>query len=184
MIAREEALNLIKKYIRNKDRLKASLAVEAILKKLARRFEEDEKLWSLTGLLHNLDYEYTEEDQQNRGKISTQILDGLIPDEAMKAIQANNYINTDYLPETSLDKALIAAEAAACLIISTLNASYTRDVEDIDIRLLYENFKDESFAPNCNRDRIKLCNDNELDVQEFLSICLDAFVDIKDKLNI
>ena len=183
MIGRDEALSLIKKYIRDTDRLKSSLAVEAILKKLARRLEEDEEVWGLTGLLHNLDYEYTEGDQYNRGIVSSQVLEGLITDESLKAIKANNYINTDYLPETSLDKALISAEAACCLIMHTLKASYTKNIEDIDVKLLFENYKDNSFAPNCNRNRIKLCNDNEMDVQEFLSICLDALIGIKDKLN-
>lgn len=183
MIARNEVLSLIKNYLRNEDRIKASMVVEAILRRLAKRFEEDEELWGITGLLHNLDYEYTEDDQHNRGVISAQVLDGLIPEEALNAIKANNYINTDHLPETPLDKALISAEAVTCLILSTLKVSHTQNIEDIDVKLLFEKFEDSSFAPSCNRNRMKLCNDLGLDVKEFLSLSLDAFLGIKEKLD-
>ncbi len=184
MITRDEALTLINKYIREKKNFRTSLAIEAILKKLARRLGENEEIWGLTGLLHNIDYEYTVEDQQKRGVLSAQLLDGLLPKEVINAIRANSYINTDYLPETPLDKALISAESAACLIFATLGASYTHSIEDIDIMLLFENFKDASFASDCNRDRIKLCNHIEMTVKEFLSLCLDAIQDIQNTIEI
>jgi len=183
MIARDEALAIINKYIRNKENFRTALAVEAILKRVAKRLEEDEELWGLTGLLHNIDYEYTVEDQQKRGVLSAQVLDGLLPEEGINAIKSNNYINTDHLPETSLDKALISVESATCLIIATLKASYTHSIRDIDVKLLFENFKDTSFAPNCNRSRIKLCNDIEMVVEDFLGLCLNAIQDIQNTLE-
>ncbi|HDQ16026.1 MAG TPA: phosphohydrolase [Bacteroidetes bacterium] len=183
MISRQEALNLINKYIRKKENIGISLAVEAVLRTLAKRFGEDEDLWGLTGLLHNIDYEYTVEEQQKRGILSAQILDGLLPEEGINAIKANNYFNTDYLPETSLDKALISAEAATCLIVATLKASYTKNIDDIDVKLLFENFKDTSFAPSCNRNRIKLCNDIEIVVEDFLGLGLNAIQKIQNSLK-
>ena len=44
MITREEALELIKKYVSNEKLFKHMLAVEAIMRALARRLGEDEKL--------------------------------------------------------------------------------------------------------------------------------------------
>ncbi|OYT25461.1 MAG: hypothetical protein B6V02_03655 [Thermoprotei archaeon ex4572_64] len=61
-LSREEALNLTRQYVKNDKLVKHMLAVEAIMKALARRLNEDEELWGLTGLLHDLDYELTQND--------------------------------------------------------------------------------------------------------------------------
>ena len=59
MINREEAFILLRKYLKDEESIKYSLAVEAVLKEMAKILYRDEELWGLTGLLHNLDYEYT-----------------------------------------------------------------------------------------------------------------------------
>ena len=79
MLDRNEAFILIKKYLRNRNSIRISLAAEAILKELAKKLYKNEELWGLTGLLHNIDYEYTLNDPEKRGVISSQILDGLLP---------------------------------------------------------------------------------------------------------
>ena len=104
MINRDEAFVILKKYLKDPDNIKYSLAVEAVLKELARILYRDEELWSLTGLLHNLDYEYTRGELEKRGNLSSQLLGGLLPENAVNAIRANNYMHTDYIPTTSLDK--------------------------------------------------------------------------------
>ena len=90
MINREEAFVLLKRYLKDADSFKFSLSVEAVLKKLAKILHRDKELWALTGLLHNLDYEYTARELENRGTISAQLLDGLLPDSVVNAIKANN----------------------------------------------------------------------------------------------
>lgn len=172
MISKREALNLIKRYIKKEENIKASLAAEAIMRRLARLAGEDEDLWGLTGLLHNIDYEYTTDEPQKRGLVAMQILDGLLPEEGVNAIKANNYINTDYLPETRLDKALISTEAVVCLIMETIKTIPTKRILDIDINLLIENYKDSYFALGCNKNKIKLCVHNNMSVEEFLDFSL------------
>ena len=57
LISRDEALELVKKYVKNDKLIKHMLAVEAIMRKLAEHLGENVELWGLTGLLHDLDYE-------------------------------------------------------------------------------------------------------------------------------
>ena len=66
MINREEGLELLKKYLKNENLMKHSLAVEAILKEIAIRLNEDQELWTLTGLLHDLDYDFTKEEPEKQ----------------------------------------------------------------------------------------------------------------------
>ncbi|RLF98212.1 MAG: phosphohydrolase, partial [Thaumarchaeota archaeon] len=55
MITRDEALKLLEEKLGSGKLFKHSLAVEAIMRELARRLGEDEELWGLTGLLHDVD---------------------------------------------------------------------------------------------------------------------------------
>lgn len=56
-INREEALALMQTHISNSNLRKHCLASEAVLRALARHLGEDEELWGLCGLLHDLDAE-------------------------------------------------------------------------------------------------------------------------------
>jgi len=97
MITRDESFALLGKYLKDDKLLKHSLAVEIILVKMARNLEEDEKLWSLTGLLHDLDYEHTQDNPKEHANVTAQILEGLFPNDGVNAIKAHNYMHTDYI---------------------------------------------------------------------------------------
>jgi len=172
MISREEAFVILKRYLNEPDNIKYSFAVEAVMKELARILSRDEELWSRTGLLHNLDYEYTKDDLANRGNLSAQLLEGLIPDKGVNAIKSNNYMHTDYIPTTSIDKSLIAVDAVCMLIFATAKAQPSKKVDDVDLNMLITRFNDASFAPLVNRSRIELCNDVGLDLKAFLTLSL------------
>ncbi len=59
---REEAWLLLNSRIKNPRMVAHSLSSEAVMRKLAVHFGEDEELWGLAGLLHDLDVEETEEE--------------------------------------------------------------------------------------------------------------------------
>ena len=54
---REQAWELLASYTQKDHLLKHALAVEAAMRAYARRMNEDEELWGITGLLHDMDYE-------------------------------------------------------------------------------------------------------------------------------
>ena len=184
MINREEAFALLQKYLKDNKLLKHSLAVEAILVKMARNFEEDERLWGLTGLLHDLDYEYTQGEPEKHANVSAQILEGLLPRDAVNAIKAHNYMHTDYIPTTTLDKALIAADAVSGLIIATALVMPSKKLFEVKLKTLLNKFRDNSFARGCNRNRIELCLDIGISQEMFLELSLNALKEISDKLDL
>jgi predicted hydrolase (HD superfamily) len=184
IISREEAFVLIKKYLKDPDNIKFSLSVEAVLKKLAKKLFGDKELWALAGLLHNLDYEYTVREPEKRGTLSAQLLEGLLPDEVINAIKANNYTHTDYIPTTTLDKSLIAVNSICRLIFTTAQTTPSKKINEVDLNLLINKYRDKSFAATINRSRIEICADLGLEMEDFFELSLETLKDISEKIKI
>ena len=54
---RASALELFKKYNKSESLMKHALAVEGVMRYMARKYGEDEEKWGVIGLIHDLDYE-------------------------------------------------------------------------------------------------------------------------------
>ena len=184
MLSREEALKLLTKYIRDEKLIKHLFAVEAILKEMAKKLHEDEELWGLTGLLHDIDYEYTKDEPEKHTQLTAQILAELLPTEAIDAIKSHNYKHTGQLPITALDRALIAADAVSGLVIATALVVPSKKLSDVKPDTLINKFKDKSFAAGCERKRIELCIDTGFEIDMFLGLSLYAIQNIADKLDL
>ena len=184
MMDRDEGLKLLKQYLGNENLIKHSYAVEAILREMARSLDKDTEHWALAGLLHDLDYEYTKENPEKHGTMSTDILNGLLPDEAILAIKSHNYQHTMQIPQTYLDKALIAADAVSGLIIAAALVMPSKKLADVKTKTLLNKYKDKSFAAGCNRKRIDLCEDFGLELERFLDLSLRALQNISDQLGL
>jgi hypothetical protein len=184
MINREESFILIKKYLKDRDNIRTSIAVESLLKEIAQKIEKDPQLWGLTGLLHNIDYEYTSTNPENRGTLSSQILDGLLPETSINAIKAINYTHTDYIPVTSLDKALIASTTIIGLILAIIPETPNKDINQLDLQFLFEKFNNKDYATRFNRSRIELCQDFGFNIESFLKLSLDTMKKISQTIGL
>jgi len=76
-MTRQQALQLVQKYVKNANSVKHMLATEAIMRALARRFGENEEIWGLAGLLHDLDMEINDyrANPAKHGLIAAEILE-------------------------------------------------------------------------------------------------------------
>ncbi len=184
MLSRTEAYELLKKNLETKNLIKHSLAVEAILQEIAKKLGADPELWGITGLLHDLDYDLTKNEPERHSLVAIKILDDLLPNEAINAIKAHNYQYTAQIPETYIEKSLIAADAVSGLVIATALVMPSRKISDVTPKTLMVKFKDKSFAAGCNRKRIELCEDMELELQTFLELSLNALKNIADELGL
>ena len=184
MLNRNEAFALLLKNLQTGNLIKHSLAVEAILEDMAKKLGTDQQLWGLTGLLHDLDYDYTKNEPEKHSQITINVLSDLLPPEAIRAIKAHNYEYTSQIPQTNLDKSLIAADAVSGLVIAAALVMPTKMLVDVTPKTLQMKFKDKSFAAGCNRKRIELCEDIGLELQVFLELSLNALKRISDSLGL
>ena len=182
MIDRKQALVLIKRYIKKEYLIQQSLIAESILRKIAKILGKNEELWGLTGLLYNIDYEYTLEEPEKRGIFAAQILEGLLPENCVNAIKSNNYQYSDYVPSTSLDKSLVATAAITDFIIAVVRSLSVKNINEINISMLKNKLNEPNFLNINLKNRILLCNDVGIDLRDFLQIGINTLKEISDKI--
>ena len=183
MITRDEALQLIRSYVKNEKLIKHMIAVEAIMRKLAERLGEDKELWGLVGLLHDLDYEITQNEFEKHGLIAAEILKDKLPEEALNAIKAHNE-KTGFKWESKLTYALKAADQVSGLIIATALVMPNKKLSEVKVSSLLKKFKQKDFARSVKREKIKLCEQLGLSLDKFLELSLKALQEIHEELGL
>ncbi len=184
MMAREEAVVLVREHVKKENLLKHILAVEAIMRGLARHFGEDEELWGLLGLLHDVDFEKTMNDPKRHATMTCEILEGKVSEEIIRAVKSHNFENTGMMPESKMEKALIAADAVSGLIVAAALIIPSKKLADVKPESIGRRFKERDFARNCNRENMLYCEQIGLDRNEFFEIALKSLQGIADELGL
>jgi len=181
---RDEALALMQSRLGNKNLQKHTLAVEAIMRRLARRLEEDEEMWGLAGLLHDIDYEETKGDPERHSLVAADDLAAMgIDARVVRAVRVHNEHHG--LPRVSLmDKALHAGDPLSGLIVAAVLVSPERKLSGIDAAFVLNRFGERSFARGANRDTIRCCSELGLELDEFIGLALEAMQSIAADLGL
>ena len=96
---REEAFDLLCRYNEEESHVKHALAVEAVMRHMARKRGEDEEKWGIVGLIHDLDWEkYPEEHCQQTGQI---LRKAGWPEEYIRAAISHGWSKRGLLPPRS-----------------------------------------------------------------------------------
>ncbi len=187
MISRDQAFELLKSNLRDPKMVNHCIAVEAIMRKLARRLGEDEELWGLVGLLHDIDYDLTGRDEKKHGLLALEILRDKLPEEALEAIAAHNEHN-GFKPSlensVKIARALRAADHLSGLIIATALVMPNKKISEIRVKSLKKKFKSKDFARSIDRDRIREIEELGLSLDEFFEIGLEALREIAGELGL
>ena len=179
---RQEALNLVNHHIKTRNLVKHSLAVEAAMRALARYLGEDEELWGITGLLHDLDYEETKNHPERHGLVTPELLaDKGLPPEVIYCIKAH----PGHFPRTSrMDKALYAIDPLTGLIVAAALMHPTKKLMNVDVTFVMNRFKEKRFAAGASREEIKTCQEIGLELEKFVEIVLGAMQGIAEELGL
>ena len=180
----EEALELVKANVKNQNIVRHMIAVKGIMEALANYLNEDEGLWALTGLVHDVDYEKTAQNFEKHGLLAEEMLKGKVPDEALTAIKAHNHEHTGVSPKSRLDKALIASDAASGLIVACALVMPSKKAADVDAKTVAKKFRDKDFARGADRSRIVVCEELGIPKETFLEITLKGVQNVSQSLGI
>jgi len=180
-LKREEALELLKTHLSNKNLINHCLACEAIMRRLARHFGQDEETWGLAGLLHDLDYDYTKDKPEEHGFRSVEILGDSVSQEIKDAILAHC---GKKVPETLMEKALYAVDPTSGFIVAAALIRPEKKLAFVDVPFLLNRFKEKGFAKGANRDQMKSCENIGLTLEEFYSLALEAMKEISEQIGL
>jgi len=147
---REEAYNLLKEYNESDSLIKHALAVEGVMRFFARKRGEDEELWGVIGLVHDLDYGRFPEEHCRK---SEEILrENGWPDEYIRAVVSHGWgICTDVEPQSDLEKVLYAVDELTGLVATTALVRPSKSVLDLKAKSVKKKWKDKRFAAGVNR---------------------------------
>jgi putative nucleotidyltransferase with HDIG domain len=173
-MTREEALSLVNENVKKRNVVYHMLAVEAIMRSVARFFGEDEGKWGLIGLLHDIDYEKTEATPEKHSLLAEEILKGIVPDEIIRSIKTHNHKYTGVMPETRMDKALIASDAISGLLVACALVMPSKKLVDVKVETVAKKFKDKDFARGAERERILVCEEIGIPRDKFFEVALNG----------
>jgi putative nucleotidyltransferase with HDIG domain len=151
---RDEAYALLCEWVQSESLRRHMLAVEASLRAYARHFGEDEELWGITGLLHDLDYErFPNMDDQVNGHPRTELRlfqERGYPAELIHAVEAHaTFLGVPR--ESLLDKALLACDELTGLIQAAAYVRPDRDLRNVELKSIKKKWKDKAFTAAIDR---------------------------------
>ncbi|MFN2145929.1 MAG: HD domain-containing protein [Anaerolineales bacterium] len=153
MISREEALAIVRDYVKNENLVRHMLAVEAAMRWYARKFGEDEERWGLVALLHDFDWEI-HPDLERHPQAGAPILRELGIEEDIIEDILSHADHTGVPRDTTLRKALAACDELTGLITATALVRPTKDIRDVAVKSVMKKWKVPSFAAGANRDEM------------------------------
>ncbi len=179
---RDEALSLVKQHLKNKNLVKHSLAVEACMRAMAERFGEDVDKWGLAGILHDLDYEITEKSPELHTTETVKVLEehGIDPD-IIYTVKAHAAM----VPcKSKMDYSIFSIDPLTGLIIAATLMHPTKKLNDVDLGFVKRRYKEKSFARGAKREEIEQITNIGMDMDEFITICLEAMQGIHKDLGL
>ncbi len=153
MITRDEALEIVKKYVKNKNLINHMLAVEAGMGFYAQKFGEDEELWRAIGVLHDFDYEIHPDMERHPSEGAKLLREMNIDEEIIQIILSH----ADYtgVPRDSLvRKALHACDEITGLITAVALVRPSKSIHDVKLKSVKKKWKYLQFAAGADRDEM------------------------------
>ncbi len=161
-------------------KLHANMVAEA-MKGYAKRLGEDENLWYLTGLLHDLDY-FIHPNEHPQKSVEWFKKWGF-PEELIHAVEAHAHMRTGVKPKSKMAAALIAIDELAGFLYAYSLMRENKFV-GMEPKSVKKKFKDKAFARKVDREDIKYGIDEfAVDFDEHIEFLIEIYNDFFDKIE-
>lgn len=149
-MTREEALTLVRKYVKSESLVRHMLSVEAAMRFYAEKYAENVELWGITGLLHDFDWEIHPNAGQHPMDGAPILRESGVDEVIIRAILSHgdhSGINRD----TLMEKALNACDEITGLITAVALVRPSRSILDLEPSSVRKKWKDKAFAAGTDR---------------------------------
>jgi putative nucleotidyltransferase with HDIG domain len=163
---RAEAVALCRAKAEKETTVRHLISVEGVMRALARRFGEDEELWGLTGLFHDLDQDQTHDDPERHARLAAEWLrEAGVDERVVNGVLAHAH---DEFRTDLMSRAVRHADAVAGLLVA---AALVRPEKTAGMKVssVKKKLKEKAFAPGVDREEI-------LGVESSIGLPLDEFL--------
>lgn len=150
---REEALTIVKQYVKNPNLVNHMLAVEAAMRQYALKLGEDVEKWCVTGLLHDFDWEIHPTLDEHPAAGAPILRELQVPEEIIRAVLSHAE-HTGVKRQSLMEKALFACDEVTGLITAVALVRPSRSLYDLTSSSVKKKWKDRAFAAGANREEI------------------------------
>ena len=187
-ITREQAYDILHKYMEGEAYLQHSYAVEAIMRGLAKRLAPDEvEYWGIVGLLHDLDEEHCDwkNHPEVHGPTSVEILkkEGVEDNVLHDAICAHNP-KSGVKAKTNLQYAVLAADPMSGFVKAVAQIYPDKKIASVKHKSVMKRFNELRFASGANRDYMESIEFTKLSLDDLIDVALEEMGAIADKLGL
>ena len=191
-IAREDAVQLLKKYNKDPFHLQHAYTVEAVMKWFAKElgYGEDEEYWGIVGLLHDIDFELYP--AEHCLKAPELLREGGVSEDIIHAVVSHGYgitiecgVTMDTEPVHEMEKVLFAIDELTGLIWAAALMRPSKSTKDMELKSLKKKYKSKGFAAGCSREVIERGADQlGWDLEKLLTLTLQAMAACEDEINL
>ncbi len=185
MITRENALELLHRYVKNEKMIFHCLASEAVMRGLARKLGQDEEKWGLAGLLHDLDVEVTNAEPTIHGTQTEVLLkDFDVDEDVLDAIRMHNECSAGKERCIQFQYALAAGETITGLIFATTYVYPDRKLCNVKTKSVVKRMKEKAFAASVKRENILECEKIGIPIDQFAEIAIQSMLPIAGEIGL
>ncbi len=149
-MTRDQALALVREYVKNEDLVRHMLSVEAAMLFYAEKFGEDAEKWRVTGLLHDFDWEIHPTLEEHPAAGEPILRERGVPEDIIRAV-LSHADHTGMPRQTRMEKALYACDEITGLVTAVALVRPSRSLLDLEASSVKKKWKDKTFAAGANR---------------------------------
>src|SRR5438309_3290568 len=180
----EAAWGLLTEFTQSESLLKHALAVEACMRAYAKKFGENQDLWGIVGLIHDIDYEKYPTPEEHPYKGNEILKERGYSDEIRRAIMSHaEYSGVSR--DTPMEKALFACDELAGFITACTLVKPSKSLAEVEAKSVRKKMKDKAFARSVNRNEITSdAVELGVDLEEHIAFCIEAMKGIAKELGL
>lgn len=184
MVDRERAWQILCEFTQSEGLRKHALAVEACVTAYARKFGEDEAVWSVTALLHDFDWEIHPQVPDHPLKGEPLLAERGVPDDIRRAI-LSHASDSGVSRQSLLEKALFACDEIAGFLVAVSLVKPHKSIFEVNVSSVRKKMKDKAFARSVSReDIVNGAAELGVPLDEHIGFCLQALQDHAEELGI
>jgi len=179
---REQAVELVREKTEKETTVRHLVSVEGVMRALARRFGEDEGVWGLVGLFHDLDQDQTHDDLERHAYQAAEWLrEAGVEERIVTGVLAHAHEEhrTD-----RMTRAIVHADALAGLLVASALVR-PQKAEGMKVSSVKKKLKERAFAPGVNREEVTSVEEGiGLPLDEFIAVGIEGLQEVAGEIEL